>query len=99
MIQVNYVFILESVELSIDFLKEVELFLKFRLVGLAAEISLYREKARSSRRNTSSSGISSSYIYFNRLNLAQKNTLRDNKSHMTPEVLSVLTDICFDKKR
>lgn len=92
-------FIPESVELSIDFLKEVELFLKFRLVGLAAEISLYREKARSSRRNTSSSGISSSYIYFNRLNLAQKNTLRDNKSHMTPEVLSVLTDICFDKKR
>lgn len=89
----------ESVELSLDFLKMVETFLKMKLVTLATELSLQGVKRRSIRGNTSNSGSSFSYIYFNRLNLAQKNTLHENKAHVTPEVLSVLTDVCFDKKR
>ncbi|XP_065202238.1 vacuolar fusion protein CCZ1 homolog [Planococcus citri] len=93
------IFIPETTELSMDLLKHLENFFKLKMIAFSSELCLQVDKKRSTAKNVSNSGNSFSYIYFNKLNLAQKNTIRNNKSFVTPEILSVLNDVCFDKKR
>lgn len=70
-----------------------------KMIAFSSELSLQVDKKHLVTKNTSNHSNSPGYIYFNKLNLAQKNTLRNNKTLATPEVLSVLSDVCFDKKR
>lgn len=89
----------ETTELSLDLLKNLENFFRLKMIAFSSELCLQVDKKRSVTKNVSNSANSFGYIYFNKLNLAQKNTIRRNKSFVTPEVLSVLNDVCFDKKR
>ena len=89
----------ETTEITMELLKHLETFFKMKMIAFSSELCLQVDKKRSIAKNSSNNGNSFSYIYFNKLNLAQKNTLRNNKSFVTPEILSVLNDVCFDKKR
>lgn len=93
------IFYVDTFELTLEFLRNIESFLRSKLIALASELSVHLEKKRFPRGIVSGVGHTFSYVYFNRLNLAQKNTLRDNQTHLTAEVFSMLADISFDSKK
>lgn len=97
----NYktIFYADAYELTLEFMRSIESFLRSKLIALASELSMHLEKKRFTKGIVSSVGHTFSYVYFNRLNLAQKNTLRDHQAHLTAEVLSMLADISFDSKK
>ncbi|KAK7579660.1 hypothetical protein V9T40_000289 [Parthenolecanium corni] len=92
-------FVPDAYELTLEFMRSIESFLRSKLIALASELSMHLEKKRFTKGIVSSVGHTFSYVYFNRLNLAQKNTLRDHQAHLTAEVLSMLADISFDSKK
>lgn len=92
-----------SLQLNLDLFKRLDIFLGPHLTTLVSEVAEHcsRQAASSS---TNSVDPSPKFVYFNKLNLAQKSTVHlDNRRSgnvaVTPEVLRLLADINADKTR
>lgn len=96
-------FIEGSLQLNLDLFKRLDIFLGPHLTKLVTEVAEHcsRQAASSS---TNSVDPNPKFVYFNKLNLAQKSTVHlDNRRSgnvaVTPEVLHLLADINADKTR
>lgn len=96
-------FIDGSLLLNIDLFKRLDVFLGPQLTSLVSEVAEQCAKQAASS-GTSSPESSPKFVYFNKLNLAQKSTVHlDNRRTgnvcVTSEVLKLLADINSDKAR
>jgi hypothetical protein len=92
-----------SLHLSLDLFKRLDIFLGPQLTTLVSEVAEQCSR-QAAGINTNSIDPSPKFVYFNKLNLAQKSTVhldgrRSGNVAVTPEVLRLLADINADKAR
>lgn len=96
-------FIQGSLHLNLDLFKHLDIFLGPQLTSLVSEVAEQCSR-QATTSNTNSVDPNPKFVYFNKLNLAQKSTVHlDNRRSgnvaVTPEVLRLLADINADKAR
>ncbi|KAJ4444927.1 hypothetical protein ANN_06726 [Periplaneta americana] len=96
-------FIEGTLHLTIDLFKRLDIFLGPQLTKLVSEVAEQCSRQATSS-STNSVDPSPKFVYFNKLNLAQKSTVhldsrRTGNVAVTPEVLRLLADINADKAR
>lgn len=96
-------FIEGSLHLNLDLFKRLDIFLGPQLTSLVSEVAEQCSR-QATTSSTNSVDPSPKFVYFNKLNLAQKSTVHlDNRRSgnvaVTPEVLRLLADINADKAR
>lgn len=89
--------------MNLDLFKRLDIFLGPHLTTLVSEVAEHCSRQAASS-NTNSVDPSPKFVYFNKLNLAQKSTVHlDNRRSgnvaVTSEVLRLLADINADKTR
>lgn len=92
-----------SLHLNLDLFKHLDIFLGPQLTSLVSEVAEQCSR-QATTSNTNSMDPNPKFVYFNKLNLAQKSTVHlDNRRSgnvaVTPEVLRLLADISADKAR
>jgi|SRR5215510_4457870 len=92
-----------SLQLNLDLFKQLDIFLGPQLTSLVSEVAEHCSR-QATTSNTNSVDPNPKFVYFNKLNLAQKSTVHlDNRRSgnvaVTPEVLRLLADINADKAR
>jgi hypothetical protein len=92
-----------SLHLNLDLFKRLDIFLGPQLTSLVSEVAEQCSR-QATTSSTNSVDPSPKFVYFNKLNLAQKSTVHlDNRRSgnvaVTPEVLRLLADINADKAR
>lgn len=97
-------FIDGSLTLAIDLFKHLDIFLGPQLTSLVSEVAEQCGKQATNSGTNSPDPNSPKFVYFNKLNLAQKSTVhldsrRTGNISVTPEVLRLLADINSDKTR
>ncbi|XP_021927483.1 vacuolar fusion protein CCZ1 homolog isoform X2 [Zootermopsis nevadensis] len=96
-------FIEGSLHLNLDLFKRLDIFLGPQLTTLVSEVAEQCGR-QAAGINANSLDPSPKFVYFNKLNLAQKSTVhldsrRTGNVAVTPEVLRLLADINADKAR
>ena len=92
-----------SLHLNLDLFKHLDIFLGPQLTSLVSEVADQCSR-HATTCNTNSVDPNPKFVYFNKLNLAQKSTVhldsrRSGNVAVTPEVLRLLADINADKAR
>jgi len=92
-----------SLHLNLDLFKHLDIFLGPQLTSLVSEVAEHCSR-QATTSSTHSVDPNPKFVYFNKLNLAQKSTVHlDNRRSgnvaVTPEVLRLLADINADKAR
>jgi hypothetical protein len=92
-----------SLHLNLNLFKHLDIFLGPQLTSLVSEVAEQCSRQPTTS-NTNPVDPSPKFVYFNKLNLAQKSTVHlDNRRSgnvaVTPEVLRLLADINADKAR